>query len=95
MQATLLFRQCFIKIWAMAPIAYSSRLPSPPSVNILFTKRSVSRLYMAAINIAIISNTEFRLITDNQALAWLLRHAKELGRIRRWVLVFQVQGHSY
>jgi hypothetical protein len=24
--------------------------------------------------------------TDNQALSWLLRHAKELGRIGRWIL---------
>jgi hypothetical protein len=29
---------------------------------------------------------EFCLHTDNQALAWLLRHAKELGRIGLWVL---------
>jgi hypothetical protein len=29
---------------------------------------------------------EFYLLTDNQALAWPLRHAKELGRIGRWVL---------
>jgi hypothetical protein len=44
---------------------------------------------MVARNTAVMSNIEhkeFRLITDNQALAWLLRHAKELGRIGRWVL---------
>jgi hypothetical protein len=25
-------------------------------------------------------------MTDNQALSWLLRHVKELGRIGRWLL---------
>jgi hypothetical protein len=33
-----------------------------------------------------LEHKEFDLFTDNQALAWLLRHAKELGRIGRWVL---------
>jgi hypothetical protein len=33
-----------------------------------------------------LEHKEFELFTDNQALAWLLRHAKKLGRIGRWVL---------
>jgi hypothetical protein len=33
-----------------------------------------------------LEHKEFHLITDNQAFTWLLRHAKELGRIGRWVM---------
>ena len=33
-----------------------------------------------------LEHKEFDLFTDNQALAWLLRHAKELGRIGLWIL---------
>jgi hypothetical protein len=33
-----------------------------------------------------LEHKEFCLQMDNQALAWLLRHAKELGHIGRWVL---------
>jgi hypothetical protein len=33
-----------------------------------------------------LEHKEFSLFTDNQALSWLLRHAKELGRIGRRVL---------
>jgi hypothetical protein len=33
-----------------------------------------------------LEHREFVLFTDDQALVWLLRHAKELGRIGRWVL---------
>lgn len=29
---------------------------------------------------------EFSLFSDNQALVWLLHHARELGRLGRWVL---------
>jgi hypothetical protein len=33
-----------------------------------------------------LEHIEFVLFTDNQALVWLLGHAKELGRIGRWIL---------
>jgi hypothetical protein len=33
-----------------------------------------------------LEHKEFHLLTDNQAIAWMLRHAKEVGRIGRWVL---------
>jgi hypothetical protein len=33
-----------------------------------------------------LEHKEFSLQTDNQALAWLLRHTKDFGQIRRWVL---------
>jgi hypothetical protein len=33
-----------------------------------------------------LEHKEFTLHTDNQALSWLLKHAKELCRIGRWIL---------
>jgi hypothetical protein len=33
-----------------------------------------------------LEHKEFTIHTDNQALSWLLKHVKELGRIGRWIL---------
>jgi hypothetical protein len=71
----------------LAPIAYASRL-SPPAER----RHSIyERECLAVVNgcekyRSYSEHKEFCLYTDNQALAWLLRHAKELGRIGRWIL---------
>jgi hypothetical protein len=71
----------------LAPIAYSSRLLSPAERKYsVYEKECLAVVYGCEKYHSYVEHKEFRLITDNQALAWLLRHAKELGRIGRWVL---------
>jgi hypothetical protein len=70
----------------LAPIAYSIRLLSPAeSKYSIFVKECLAVVYGSEKYRSYVEHKKFRLITGNQALAWLLRHAKELGRIGRWV----------
>ena len=71
----------------LAPIAYSSRLLSPAERRYsTHEKECLAVVWGCEKYRTYLEHKEFCLQTDNQALAWLLRHAKELGRIGRWVL---------
>jgi hypothetical protein len=61
----------------LAPLAYGSRLLSPTECKYSAYEREC---------LAVVLHKEFSLQTDKQALAWLLRHTKDFGRIGRWVL---------
>jgi hypothetical protein len=71
----------------LAPIAYSSRLLTPVERRYsVYERHCLAVVYGCEKYRSYLEHKEFSLFTDNQALAWLLRHAKELGRIGRWVL---------
>jgi hypothetical protein len=71
----------------LAPITYASRLLSPAERRYsVYEKRCLVVVYGCEKYRSYVEHKEFHLTTDNQALAWLLRHAKELGKIGRWVL---------
>jgi transposase InsO family protein len=71
----------------LAPIAYSSRLLTPAERRYsVHEKECLAVVYGCEKYRSYLEHKEFSLFTDNQALSWLLRHAKELGRIGRWVL---------
>jgi transposase InsO family protein len=71
----------------LAPIAYGSRLLTPAERRYSIHERECLAVVFGCEKYrSSLEHKEFSLFTDNQALAWLLRHAKELGRIGRWVL---------
>jgi hypothetical protein len=71
----------------LAPIAYSSRLLSALERRYSsHEKECLAVVYGCEKYRSYLEHKEFSLFTDNQALVWLLYHAKELGRIGRWVL---------
>jgi hypothetical protein len=71
----------------LAPIAYSSRLLSAAERRYsAHEKECLAVVHGCEKYIQYLEHKEFDIYTDNQALAWLLRHAKELGRIGRWIL---------
>lgn len=71
----------------LAPTAYSSRLLSAVERRYSIHEREcLAVIYGCEKYRSYLEHKEFSLFTDNEALAWLLRHAKELGRIGRWVL---------
>jgi hypothetical protein len=71
----------------LAPIAFASRL-----LNVAERKYSIYEKECLAVvwgceRVRVyLEHKEFTLHTDNQALSWLLRHYKEVGRIARWIL---------
>jgi hypothetical protein len=72
---------------SLAPIAYASRLLSAAERRYsIYERECLAIVYGCERFRTYLEHKEFSLFTDNQALAWLLRHAKELGRIGRWVL---------
>jgi hypothetical protein len=70
----------------LAPIAYSSRLLSAVERRYSVCERECVAVVYGWENYRSYLEYKISLFTDNKALAWLLRHAKELGRIGRWVL---------
>jgi hypothetical protein len=71
----------------LASIAYASRLLYPAERKYSFyEKKYLAVVYGCERYRAYLEHKEFTLHTDNQALSWVLRHVKELGRICRWVL---------
>jgi hypothetical protein len=71
----------------LAPIAYASRLLSPAERRYsAHEKECLAVVYGCEKFRYYLEHKEFALFTDNQALAWLLGRAKELGRIGRWIL---------
>jgi hypothetical protein len=88
----------------LAPIAYSRRLlKSVEQRYSVHEKECLAVVYGCEKYRSYLEYKEFLLFTDNKALAWLLRHAKELGRIGRWVLslapfkfrVTHISGKAY
>jgi hypothetical protein len=72
----------------LAPIAYGSRLLSlAEGRHYIHERECLVVVYGCEKYRMYLEHKEFHLLTDNQALAWLLCHAKELGRIGRWVLL--------
>jgi hypothetical protein len=71
----------------LAPIAFASRL-----LNLAERKYSIYEIECLAVVWwcekfrVYLEHKEFTLHTNNQALSWLLRHFKEVGRIARWIL---------
>jgi hypothetical protein len=71
----------------LAPIACSSLLLSPTKKTYsVHEKERLPEVYSCEKYRTYHEHKEFCLHTDNQALAWLLRYAKELGRLGSWVL---------
>jgi hypothetical protein len=71
----------------LAPIAYSSRLLMAMERRCsIYERESLAIVFGCEKYRSYLEHKEFSLFTDNQAFAWLMRHAKELGRIGIWVL---------
>jgi hypothetical protein len=87
----------------LAPVAFSSRLISPAERKYsIHEKECLAIVHGCEKYRSYLEHKEFSLHTDNQALSWLLRHVKELGRIGWWVSrlapfkfkVYHVSGRS-
>jgi hypothetical protein len=64
----------------LAPIAYSSHLLMPVERRYsIHEKECLAVVYGCEKYRSYLEHKEFSPFTNNQALAWLLRHAKELG----------------
>ena len=71
----------------LAPIAFSSRLLTAAERRYsVFEKEALAAIVGCEKYRPFLEHKEFTLQTDNQALAWLLKNAKNLGRLGRWVL---------
>jgi hypothetical protein len=71
----------------LAPIAYASRLLSPAEQKYSIYERECLAVVFGCEKYRVyLEHKEFTLHTDNQALSWVLKHVKEMGRIGRWVL---------
>jgi hypothetical protein len=71
----------------LAPVAFSSRLLSPAERKYsIHKKECLAVVYGCEKCRSYLEHNEFSHHTYNQARSWLLRHAKELGRIGRWLL---------
>lgn len=69
------------------PIAYASRsLTSCEKKYSIFELECLSAVTFMEHFREFLEHTKFLLETDNQALAWLLGHPRQLGRIGRWVI---------
>jgi hypothetical protein len=63
----------------LEPIAYSSRLLPPTEKRYSFHEECLAVMYGCEKCRTYLEHTEFFLHTNDQALAWLLQHAKELS----------------
>jgi hypothetical protein len=71
----------------LLPIAYSNRLLMPAERKYsAHEKECLAVVFGCEKHRRYLEHREFELFTDNQAMSWLLRHAKQLGRIARWIL---------
>jgi hypothetical protein len=71
----------------LAPVAYSSRLFTLAERRYsVHETECLAVVYSCKKYRSYLEHKEFCHFTDNKALVGLLRHAKELGRIGRWVL---------
>ena len=71
----------------LAPVAFASRLLSPAERKYdIHEKECLAVVWGCERFRVYLEHKEFTLYTDNQALSWLLKHVKELGRLGRWIL---------
>jgi hypothetical protein len=70
----------------LTPNAYASRFLSPAERRYSVHEECLGVVFGCENYRTYLEHREFVLFTENQALLWLLRHAKELGRIGWWVL---------
>jgi hypothetical protein len=73
----------------LAPTVYYSRLLSPADRRYsVCGKECLAVVFGCEEFRSYLEHKEFTLRTDNQPLSCLCRHAKESGRIGRWMLLF-------
>ena len=71
----------------LAPIAFASRLLTAAERNYaIYEKECLAVVWGCERFRVYLEHKEFILHTDNQALSWLLKRVKELGRLGRWIL---------
>jgi hypothetical protein len=71
----------------LAPIAFASRLLNPAEQKYSIHEKECLAVVWGCERFRVyLEHKEFILHTDIQALSWLLKHVKELGRIWRWIL---------
>lgn len=71
----------------LAPIAFASRLLTGAERKYSVHEKECLAVVWGCERFRVyLEHKEFTLHTDNQALSWLLKHVKELGRIGRWIL---------
>jgi hypothetical protein len=71
----------------LAPIPFASRLITAAERKYSIHENECLAVVWGCERFRVyLEHKEFTLHTDNQALSWLLRHAKELGHIGRWIL---------
>ena len=71
----------------LAPIAFASRLLTAAERKYsIYEKECLAAVWGCQRFRVYLEHKEFTLHTDNQALSWLLKHVKELGRLGRWIL---------
>jgi hypothetical protein len=71
----------------LAPIAFASRLLNVAERKYsTYEKECLAVVWGCERFRVYLEHKEFTLHTDNEALSWLLRRVKEVGRIARWIL---------
>ncbi|PNF27381.1 hypothetical protein B7P43_G17494, partial [Cryptotermes secundus] len=71
----------------LAPIAFASRLLSATERKYsTYEKECLAAVWGCEKFRAYLEHKQFVLHTDNQALSWLLKQVRELGRLGRWIL---------
>jgi hypothetical protein len=71
----------------LAPISYYSRLLTPTEKRYSTYERECLAVVFGCEKCRVyLEHKEFELRSDNLALCWLLRRAKDVGRLGRWVL---------
>jgi hypothetical protein len=71
----------------LAPISYYSRLLTPPERNYSVQERECLAILFGCEKCrTFLEHKEFELSCDNLSLCWLLKRAKDVGRLGRWVL---------
>jgi hypothetical protein len=72
---------------ALAPFAFASRLLSPAERKYAIHEKECLAVVWGCERFRVyLEHKEFTLHTDNQALSWLPKCVKELGRLGRWIL---------
>jgi hypothetical protein len=73
----------------LAPITYASRLLSPAQQRYaIYEKECLAVVFGCEKYRVYLEHKEFTLHTDNQAVSWMLKHVKEMGRVGLWILRF-------
>jgi hypothetical protein len=82
--SAILHQRCELEL---APIASSSRLLSAAEQKYsTYEKECLAVVWGCEKFRVYLEHKKFTLYTDNQALSWLLKQVRELGRIGRWIL---------